>query len=42
MRRKENKLPILDVLLIRNGNFIETEVYGKPSNNDIYNDFIYK
>ena len=26
---KKNKLPSLDVLVIRNGNFIETEVYGK-------------
>ena len=24
---EENKLPFLDVLLIRNGNFIETKVY---------------
>ena len=33
---EENKLPFLDVLLIRNGNFIETKVYRKPTNNDIY------
>ena len=26
---KENKLPFLGVLLIRNGNFIETKVYRK-------------
>ena len=33
---EKNKLPFLDVLLIRNGNFIETKVYRKPTNNDIY------
>ena len=32
---EETKLP-LDVLLIRNGNFIETKVYRKPTNNHIY------
>ena len=33
---EENKLSFLDVLLIRNGNFIETKIYRKPTNNDIY------
>ena len=33
---EENKLPFLDVLLIRNGNFIGTKVYPKPTNKDIY------
>ena len=33
---EENRLSFLDVLLIRNGNFIETKVYRKPTNNDIY------
>ena len=33
---EENKLPFMDVRLIRNINFIETKVYRKPSNNDIY------
>ena len=33
---EENKLPFLDALLIRNLNFIETKVYLKPTNNDIY------
>ena len=32
----QNKLPILDVLLIRRGNKIETTVYRKSTNNDIY------
>ena len=30
------KLSFLDVLLVRNGNFIETKVDRKPTNNDIY------
>ena len=30
------KLSFLDVLLVRNGNFIETNVDRKPTNNDIY------
>ena len=33
---EENKLPFLDVLLIRNGNFIENKAYQKPTNNNIY------
>ena len=33
---EENKLLFLDVLLIRNRNFIETTVHRKPTNNDIY------
>ena len=33
---KENKLPFSDVLLIRNGNFVKTEVYRKPTNNYIH------
>ena len=32
----QNKLPFLDVLLIRRGNKIETTVYRKSTNNDIY------
>ena len=36
IEEEENKLQFLDVLLIRNGNFIETKVYRKPTNNDIY------
>ena len=32
---EENKLSFLDVLLIRNGNFIETKIYKKPTNNNI-------
>ena len=32
----QNKLPFLDVLLIRRGNNIETTVYRKSANNDIY------
>ena len=32
---EENKLSFLDVLLIRNENFIETKVYEKPTNNEI-------
>ena len=36
---EENKLSFLDVLLIRNGNFIETKVYQKPTNNDIYSNW---
>ena len=34
--KEENKLPFLDNLLIRNGNCIETKVYRKLPNNDIY------
>ena len=34
--QEENKLPFLDVLLIRNGSFIEAKVYRRPTNNDIY------
>ena len=34
--QEEHKLPFLDVLLIRNGNFIEAKVYRRPTNNDIY------
>ena len=33
---EENKVPFLDVLLIRNRNFLETKVYRKPTNNNIY------
>ena len=33
---EENKLLFLDVLLIRNGNFIEAKVYRKPTSNDIF------
>ena len=33
---EENKPSFLDVLLIRNGIFIETEVFRKPTNSDIY------
>ena len=33
---EENKLPFLDVQLIRNGNFIETEVNRKQTKNGIY------
>ena len=33
---KANKVPFLDVLLIRNGNFTETKVYRKQTNNNIY------
>ena len=33
---KENKLPFLDILLIRNGNFIENKVFRKPANSNIY------
>ena len=32
----QNKLPFLDVLLIRRGNKIETTIYRKSINNDIY------
>ena len=32
----QNKLPILDVLLIRRGNKVETTVYRKSINNNIY------
>ena len=32
----QNKLPFLDVLLIRRGNKIETTVYRKSANSDIY------
>ena len=31
-----NKLPFLDVLLIKNSNNIDTTVYRKPTNTDIY------
>ena len=31
-----NRLSFLDVLIIRNGQRIETCVYGKPTNTDIY------
>ena len=33
---EEKKLLFFDVLLSRNGNFIEIKVYPKPTNNDIY------
>ena len=33
---KSNKLAFLDVLLIRNKDTIETTVYRKPTNSDIY------
>ena len=33
---KNNKLAFLEVLLIRNQDTIETAVYRKPTNNDIY------
>ena len=33
---EEKKLLFFDVLLIRNGNFIEIKVYPKPTNNHIY------
>ena len=33
---EENKPSFLDVLLIRDRNFIETKVYRNPTNNDIY------
>ena len=33
--KEENKLSFLDVLLIRNGNFIETKVYQKLAKNGI-------
>ena len=32
----QNKLPFLDILLIRRGTKIETTVYRKSTNNDIY------
>ena len=32
----ENKLPFVDILLIRRGTKIETTVYRKSTNNDIY------
>ena len=31
-----NKLPFLDVLLIKNANKIDTTVYRKPANTDVY------
>ena len=31
-----NMLPSLDVLVIRNNNNIETTVYRKPTNDDIF------
>ena len=31
-----NKIPFLDVLLIKNANSIDTAVYRKPTNTDIY------
>ena len=31
-----NKLPFLDVLLIKNANKIDTTVYRKPTNTDVY------
>ena len=33
---EEKKLLFFDVLLSRNGNFIEIKVYPKPTNSDIY------
>ena len=33
---EENKPSFLDVLQIRDRNFIETKVYRNPTNNDIY------
>ena len=35
----QNKLPFVDVLLIPRGNKIETTVYRKSTNNDIYLDW---
>ena len=31
-----NKLTFLDILLIKNANKIDTTVYRKPTNNDVY------
>ena len=33
---KDNKISFLDVLILRNGNSIETTVYGKFTYNDVY------
>ena len=33
---KDNKISFLDVLILRNGNSIETTVYGKYTYNDVY------
>ena len=33
---EHNKLPFLDVLIIKNANTIDTTVYRKPTNTDVY------
>ena len=37
----ENKLPFVDILLIRRGTKFETTVYRKSTNNDIYLNWIH-